>query len=992
MEYNILNGALWELNTTIGNKFIDFNDMYLLDGYGSTPIFNLSGNDIFVMDFDFGHRIHLNRFEYKFVSSSDIYTVASGVSFFYKNESFDDYELMSTLVLNDNIFYTTVSGSIFAPRCIRMSHTISGTYGISTISGFVYGFSALSSDTIVGFGIDGNKTTEIIETARGSEPVIRSVAIYNSGSRIANAFVNLEPKFSPVDEVIYISNSNNGPWTKSLNTSELIADTTNFNYGYTTGLQVINGPLRMNGVDDINNFFATRFKSDYYISRVFEKHNTYCRFVMNNVGIGGSIGVDKTDAIDTIEVRSSNTPPIPYIIIRELVNIPYTTSYGNTQLRYRDRWLNTYTLKEDSSWTFLTGSYYCTWKSYKVVFDQLTERWIGYATQDGTNGSYSFAELYIFNNMGTSSSLTYRLSYQSAGGDPVNYSFKELKLDYTGGMWIYLYCQSYHSGDFIHASGYFLAYFDVNMLNTFKLFTVTEEIGEMDVDYNSKCVWYTKPTTNAIYKVSVAGDIVVSFIDADVTYKLGGIAVMPDSSLLYANGKDLHRLKANGIYLPEYFIEGAALDNIEYLVLDGDGSEAVWTIEGMTVGRIYIYGEKKGTYDFRVTLDYPTRMISVLGGAWVHCADIDGQGGVVMRFISKENRRVDREYRPNYNSCPGLLCQPYYHPNYTKKMPISIDLVWSNLSWKKVAINGFLAPEDQYHQLKVILRCQTPIERYPEFITNIDQEFISYDDFDQNENIPNKLLWGNWLNYPSINRVYVDTVNKKLVLAPEISSPLSSFIDTKNRLMVSRDSDGILDIRIRYTIGAGDGVNSTKDEDLYIYAYSLDLGYSGKYLGVCLHIAANPELNNCVIYAGFNDNWTFNNYFKGLNMYDGELRLYWNGSTVYGGRRDLEKAFVESQYSVNSNSVGNNFYIKIISNKDSSQVKIDNFNVYKGYTYYYTEGPLIKSIHKQELVEVDAIYPNNYKNVYIKSYVPKDLEIGSSYDMDMKVRWRVPTY
>lgn len=989
MQYNILNGAVWEINTTVGNKFIDFNDVYLLNGCGSTPIVYLSGNDKFVMDFDFGHRIHLDRFEYKFISNiTDYTTVASGISFFYKNESFDDYELMDTFFSYNDIFYTTMSGSIFAPRYIRLNHTISGTHGYNTISGSVYGFSALNNDSIVGFGVDGNKATEFVETARGSESTIRSVAIYNSGLTIADAFINLEPEFSPVDEVMYISGNSNGPWIKSLNTSDLIADSTNFNYGYTTGLQTINDPLRMNGVNDLNNNFATMFKDDYYISRVFEKNNTYCRFVMNNKGIGGYVSIDKYDVIETIEVRSSNTPPIPYTVIRELRN---STISSTSKLGYRDRWLCTQIVKEESSWYFLSCSEYSPWIDYKVVYDQITERWAGYALHHSTH-YWSLSELYLFNNVGITDSKNYLLAVQSTNSESISYSFKELKLDFTGGMWVYLYCKSYHSGDFIHSTGYFLAYFDANMVNTFKLYTMTEEIGKMDISYNSKYIWYTNPDSKVIYKVNVTGDIIINFIDEDVTYKLGGIAVMPDESLIYANGKDLHRLKANGIYLPEYFIEGIAEDNIDYITIDEDGSEAIWTIEGMTIGRLYIYGEKKGTYDFRVTVDFPVKMISVIGGVWVHCADINGQGGIVMRFISKENRRVENEFRPDYNSSPGLIYQHYSHPNYTKKMPISIDSTWSNLSWNKVAINGFLTTEDQYHQLRMVLRCQTPIERYPEFVTNIDQEFISYDNFDQNESIPNRLLWSDWLNYPSLNRVYVNTIEKKLVLAQEISNPLNSYIDTKNRLMVSRDADGILDIRFRYTLGAGNNVNSSKLENLYLYACSLDPGYDGKYLGVNLYIPLNPVSSNCYVNSGFSDNWTSGTAWRGLNMYDGELRLYWDNTKVYGQRRNLDEAFVGSEYSVNSNSVGDHFYIKIFSSKDSSEVKIDNFNIYKGYTYYYTEGPSIESIYKQELLEIKAIYPNNYKDIYIKTYVPKDLEIGSNYDMDMKVRWRVPTY
>ena len=82
--------------------------------------------------------------------------------------------------------------------------------------------------------------------------------------------------------------------------------------------------------------------------------------------------------------------------------------------------------------------------------------------------------------------------------------------------------------------------------------------------------------------------------------------------------------------------------------------------------------------------------------------------------------------------------------------------------------------------------------------------------------------------------------------------------------------------------------------------------------------------------------------------------------------------------------------MQIESDRNGSQVKIDNFDIYSGDVYYYAESPQITSIHKQELLEVKDIYPNNHKNVYVKTYVPKDLEIDHRYDMDMKVRWRIP--
>jgi len=991
MQYNVLKDAVWEVNTTsgIGNKSVDFNKVYYLLDFGDAPILTLSGIDKFTVDFDFGNRIHLDRFQYKFVASNaSNFAVASGIKFFYKNESFESYTSTNTLVDN-NIFYTVGSGSIFAPRYVRMSHTLSDTYGIPTASGSAYGFQALNNDTIVNFGIDSYQTTDSIETAKGSAPVIKEISIYNSGTTLADAFINLEPQYSAIDDVIYISTSVEGPWIKALDSTGLISDSTNFGYGYASNVNYTNNQLRITGIDDSNSNYASMFTEGYYITRIFEKESSYCRFVLDKFIKGGKIKVDTTDVVETALIRSSNMLPKVFSVIRTLVN--YTVGTTASYFGFKDYWLTSQSVKETSSWYFLSCTYYDSWKDYKIVYDQVTERWAGYATHNGTS-SYGTAELYIFNNVGTSVAKTYRISYQSTAATPMNFSWREIKLDITGGMWVYFYCQSYHTGDFVHSSGYFLAYFDANLNNLFKWYTIQEEIGNLDVDYNTKDIWYTRPSMEAIYRVTNVGNVEVNFVDENVTYNLGGIAVMPDNGLLFANSKDLHRLKYNGVYLAEYLIEDVVETRIDYIVLDGDGSEAIWTIEGFTVGRLYISGENRGKYDFRLTLSYPVRMVAVDGGVWVHCADVDGQGGVVMRFISKENRRVEVEFRPSYNSSPGIIYQNYSHPNYVNKMPLTIDTTWTNLEWKKISIDGFLSSEDRYYQLKLILRRQEPIERYPSFVTDINQNFFCNDDFTQTTIDPKPLLWSTWLNYPSTNLVYVNNSTQKLVLYPYPSGGINSYINTSNRMLVSRDMNGELDIRFHYTVGTGDAFTN-KAEYLYMYLYGVTSGYTGKYLGVYLYLPSSST-SWSYIYGGYTGNFARNNFtYSNVTVYDGEIRIYWNGSTVYGQWGDVRGSYTSSA-STNCTSAmaGDYFYVQFIGSRDGSQITIDNFEVYKGYTYYYTESPAINSIYKQELLEVKDIYPNNYKNIYMKTYVPKDLNIDPTYDVDMKVRWRVPVY
>ena len=82
MQYNILSGAVWEVDTTEGNKNLDFNTMYNLSEYEEPPAASLEDSDILVITFDLGRRIHLDRFEYKYsIDKCDIVDKKSGEAY-----------------------------------------------------------------------------------------------------------------------------------------------------------------------------------------------------------------------------------------------------------------------------------------------------------------------------------------------------------------------------------------------------------------------------------------------------------------------------------------------------------------------------------------------------------------------------------------------------------------------------------------------------------------------------------------------------------------------------------------------------------------------------------------------------------------------------------------------------------------------------------------------------------------------------------------------
>ncbi len=999
MQYNILSGALWEANTALGNVALEFSEAYRLAEYSDDPVVELVDGDVFVMDFDLGHRIHLSNFEYKFTTPyADSAAVASGIKFYYKNESFETYTVLETYVSVSGTFYTTISGETFAPRYIRSYHTLDDTYGITTITGSAYGFRAFNNEDIVDFGEDGTQTEEGVITARGSLPVIKTVAIYNSGEILADALVNIEPDYSPIDEAVSISTSQDGPWVYPLNTDDLITDADNFSSGKAYNTQLLATTISMTGIEDKDGYYIYRYDSGYYDSRIFSSNeNTYCRFVIDKEdNRGGNIKVNRDDAVETMQIRSNNAPPKPYGVVREL----YDWWISPTRyLGYRDRWLEDSSVKENSNpWSFLTTDSN-SWKDYSVVYDQSTERWVGYVTHNG-NASFT-AELYIYNNVGTTSSETKKLAEQTVTTSPINFSWRETKLDSTGGMWVYFFCQSYDAGEFVSATGYYLAYFDSSLSDSFTWYAATEEIGSMDVNYGSKEVWYTRPSTAAIYKLNTAGGVLINYIDEDVTSDLGGIAVMPNNYLLFADGTDLHQLKYNGLYLSEYYMEDVAEEKISYIALDGDGSEAIWVIDGMAVGRLYMAGDNKGEYDFKVDVDYPVRMVSVEDGVWVHCADEDAQGGVVSRYISKANRRVDMELEPEYNSSPGILYQTYSHDNYIDKLPIATDTVWDTLPWKTIAREGFLTTEERYHQVRMYLRREEPAERYPDYVTDPNQDYISGDDFVQTEARPKEVLWGRWLDDTvddGLNRVYVDPDNDNLVLVPDSGGGVNAYINTSERVAYGRGPH--LEWRVSYKFGDGPGADSGKAEYLYVYAYSVQAGYSDFALGCYMYIPANPSSNSQYMYVktAIDGSWTASSPLSnGTNMYEGIIQLYWqqDGDNDLYGRWSSDGASFAGAYKANavtSSQIGNYFYLQVISRYNSSPVVIKDISLVRGYPYYYTDSPRVRSIHKQELLEVKDVYPNNHKDVYVKTFVPQNLEVESYYDVDMKVRWRVPVY
>lgn len=1003
MEYNLLPGALWSVNLIEGNKNVSFNILNSLASGTGVALLELTHDDILVLDFDLGKNISTSRIEYEFetpyASSS---AVAAGVEFSYKEESFEtDYISLETFVSVEPNKYTATASGIWAPRYLRLKHDLSLTSGITTITGSVYGIQVINNDEVVNFGATGQLNYASIEVARGGNTDIRTIPIFNNGVYTADALVNIEPSFTDLDTAISVSESTTGPWVYPISSDKVVFNADTLDYGGYYLTSDTYGDLRLSGWEDVDGNYTSRYSLGTYTTRVIhDTSNNGLRLnITKQTPQTGRLAVDKEDAVETIEIRSTDTPPKDYAVFRELISwyVPYKHYYG-----YRDRWRETGAIKGTSADYFVTGSRYTYLHNYQVVQDSTTERWAGWFTNHGTD-SHARAQLYIFNNIGAVYN-TKVLSEQAASGEySINTSWREVKLDAAGGIWLYFFCQGYDSGDWCNMTGYYLAYFNSNLIQQFKWYDPSEQIQDLDVDYTFSYVWYTRPELGAIYKLSISGNTVVNYIDAHdgFTNNLQGLVVLPDQQgIWFGNDGNLHRLSDSGVLLEEFTIEGVATGTIKYLALDGDGSEKLWVLEGSTLGLFNLVGEKRGTYDFRVVLSYPLRLEATPTGCWVYCVDLNSDGTTYIRFVSKENKRVDLEYSPSGTSRPGPIEMTYEHPTYVEKMPIAIDSHWSGLEWQKVAISNYLLPESAYHQVRLTLRRQEPIERYS-FVTDSEEDYSERDQFDQTTSTPNELLWSDWRDKSlgdGLSRVYVDTNNKELVMVPEQGGTLNSYIETKNRVVTAK-SNGEIEVRVSYRFADGNvGLATGRQEMLYLYGFAIDANKIGNYIGVYVRIPVDPLTYNVVvgsIVSSYISAWDEGVVAKSLDYYQGTLQLFAKSNDklyAYLASGDSTSFISDSCVSDYWNSNGSHWYWQIVADRNSSQVVITDFWVRQGDNYFYTETPKVVSMHTQDLVKVSDIHPQSSKNVYVRTQIPKDSSLSSNYETDLKVRWRTPVY
>ena len=243
MLFNLLENGYVTASGTMPFSLQTISEILSVSG---TLTISGSNDDSFWIYGDIVDRIAVSQIRYYFDSSTSSGTVASGISFSYKNDATDSYSSLTTNI-GDCYYYTTVP-SPSAPRYIKLVHTVSGT----SIEGTVVGLEVINDDTVVDFGANSNLTSDTTLTSLNYlnyNDYIKEIKVYNSGSSVANAHVYIDPQYSDVDTLLSISDSEDGPWVFARNTDYVIVDGNNwlggrydatYTVGYNNELDAVN--------------------------------------------------------------------------------------------------------------------------------------------------------------------------------------------------------------------------------------------------------------------------------------------------------------------------------------------------------------------------------------------------------------------------------------------------------------------------------------------------------------------------------------------------------------------------------------------------------------------------------------------------------------------------------------------------------------------------------------------------------------------------------
>ena len=961
MKYNLIRSSATVVNLTEGNTDLTINELLATADNEGTPVTTLSGGSILCLDTDLGSRISLYELQYYFGSSASKAATASGIEFFYKNESFDTYvSLVTTYTGSGNLYNATTTSGLFAPRYIRMKHT-------TNVSGTLYGYEILNNDDVVDFGTDGTLTSATVAVSRNYGLDIREIPIYNSGANLADAIVLIEPQNTNVDYILSVSNDDEGPWYGT-HTHELMSATAgtwnNGNLVSTTTTHQ-DALLVIDGESDTG-AFAVPFSAQggEYETMIFQNDSTklnYARVLVNNRDAGMRVTNNLTDSSDTIAVRSSSYTPEPYSTYLKLYDIH--VGDNDYVVRVADYWRKTGALISES------GNKSPEYRrprlnNYKLYIDQSTGNYGGfYYMKSSSYNSY----LVLFSCIDNGSFSTDNVSYRSS--DYITHNQYKSKMNSNGDQWFYFYCLAYDSGYEVDADGYYLMCYDESMTKEFKYYRTINYMADFDVVYDDRSVWVADKDGIQLKHFDFDGTILGIYNSTGKTDNLTSVSVdNRDKSVWFSNGMDLHRISETGAYMD--FIENVGTTLITQIELALDDNDEMWVLEDSTIKRIVVQGDVPGKVLYEVTVSSAIEMTPTMNGVWVDRSDDK------ISYIQHSSERIETTIDDELYL--GYLEYNYDDGRYATQAPLSIDSVWSNLTWQEVILPEHTLSEDHYQQLKITLQKPIPSSNYN---VSDDEVWQVNDSFVQASGTAvNDQRWA--YNYST------EFTGSALRLLRSEESRITS----ENRFYVKDD----FDIRVKYELP--DGPPTSGGIYLWIKVQPLDVTAGATGLRLYLTHAGSTSTYRAYVNGGVDDT---NNISPISTYYKSELRLRLDTSNemLYAYVKNPTTGLwltASDRAGATTAVIGRRFYIDMyIESSAVGDVDLTDFDVSSNTDSdniynYCSITPQVTDIFTQQAVQVYDIHPNTSKNAYLKTEISAALDLVSDYDSDLRVRWRTP--
>lgn len=722
MQYNLLESSYIYSNTE-SNITLDVEEIEVLislrDFATTSGVVTISGTDggtdTLGIDADLGDRITIDQMRYYFNSAAVSGTVASGISFYYKDEEADSYSGLTTNV-GDGYYYTTVP-SLSAPRYVRIVHAMSGT----NIIGDVIAWTVLNDDTVVDFGSDGAlETTHVMTTTDylGYDDYIKEIEIFNSGAQLANARVMIDPQYSDIDVLISISTSEDGPWVFARNTDLTIVDGDSWDTGrYSDTNSDTESKLRLDGTKTTGTYTTAIFKKDtdklVHLDVNAEESADYM------------LSVDAEDYTSTVEMREHPTPPLSYIIYRKMDATDGRNNYIDFLVETDTDVYNMYIddgcyfgnpaceLEEVYDFTSNYGTTMTiddvgTLKTFIIMYTRTGHGYYG--------SSYHRTYLMVTDGSGPWKHKTIQwrqIAYRdTSNGNVGRYDPQVffIKPHYNGALWVYVRIQGDPSSGDMADEGYYLARYGSGVgTPSYKQYSASNFILDADVTYNSSTLWYIPiGGTAGVYRLSYVGDLLSSYTGTYTTDLKSVTSTLVDSGCWFGNQDSLYRLDSSSNLIDS--MEGIATVDLGLIAVDPFDNTSFYIMDGSYLRRIF----SDGRIDWSINLELiPQQLIAKPSGIWLLCNRWTDAG--LAKYVGRMSGSIEKEMDFNPTWTPGTAEKNYYVPGFSEvaydnptngdAIPLVDDPVWdSSLEWRKVNPDTYVLPREEYQQLRLTLR------------------------------------------------------------------------------------------------------------------------------------------------------------------------------------------------------------------------------------------------------------------------------------------------